>query len=315
MPRIDGASGVTVNDREIPFYQWDIHLTEYNRGENRIKFGIRHESDSALVAEYELKIGEHLPNGHAISKIGGVVVRLQFGRTLVNLEEFFNDYVPPLTFVDQSVLEGCELIEITEQPAGFSTNQAEALEWPGVDLRKESFLKNGNWRQDSIQAFAIQKCRSEGFQILFDDDGANEIADLVAIRDAGSQITIRLVHCKYSAVDRPGGRVEDIVEVSSQVVKNAHWFWNIARLAKRMFLRNKDRAAMGYPRFLSGSPELMRKVTRLNELSVSTVREVVVVQPGLSKSAMTTQISSILGSADSYLRMAAGCPLRVWCST
>ena len=314
MPRKEGASGFKLGNEEIPFHQWEIDLIAYDRSANTMGFCIRHESNESWFAEFELKIGESFPSGHMISKTRGVDLTLRFGREGVQLDRFFNDYLPPVTFVDQSILEGCELIEPHEQAINYSTNQATALEWQGVDIRKESFLKDDIWRTDSIQAFAVEKCRNDGFQILFDDDGANEIADIVAIKDSGTQITIRLLHCKYSTEDLPGGRIDDIVEVSSQVVKNVRWFWDIERLARRMFLRNVDRSAKGHPRFLTGSPELMRKVIRLSELSVSTIREVVVVQPGLSKEAMTPQILSVLGSADSYLRMAAGCPLTLWCA-
>lgn len=315
MPRKEGTFSFTVNGQEWPFHQWEIAILEYNRTGKCIRFQVSHDSIDALREEFQLTLDPAAPHGHTLSKIGGADISLRIGRELTTLDRFFDDYVPLVTFIDQSVLEGCELLTPRDQPADFPLNQADAIAWPGVDIRKESFLKDGQLRADSIQAFAIQRCRDEGFQIIFDDDGSNEIADIVAIRDIGNQLTIRLVHCKYSAGSDAGGRIKDVIEVTSQAVKNTPWFWNIERLAKRMALRNRDRSVRGFPRFLDGSPELMRKVLRLTEISAQPVREVIVVQPGLSKAAVTPQIISVLGSADSYLRMAAGCHLTVWCTT
>lgn len=314
MPRKEGAFGFTENGHERPFHQWEISILEYDRPGNSIRFRVSHDSIQALQEDFQLTLDPEAPHGHNLSRIGGADLSLRIGREMTALERFFDDYVPLVTFTDQSVLEGCELLTPRDQPADFPLGQANAMAWPGVDIRKESFLKDGNFRADSIQAFAIQKCRDDGFQIIFDDDGSNEIADLVAIRDLGNQLTIRLVHCKYSAGADAGGRIKDVTEVTSQAVKNIPWFWNMERLAKRMALRDRDRSARGFRRFLAGSPELMSKVLRLTELSAQPIREVIVVQPGLSKAAITPQITSVLGSADSYLRMAAGCHLAVWCS-
>lgn len=314
MPRKEGVLTFTVGDNETLFHQWEIKILDYDRSSNRILFGIRHESGGSLHESFQLSIDPTVTHGHTLVKIGGSDVSIRFGRESVALEQFFNDYLPVVTFTDQSLLEGCELLTPKDQLNDFDLNQAEALSWTGIDIRKESFLKNGMQRHDSIQAFAIRKCIAEGFQIVFDDDGSNEIADIVAVRDVGNQLTIRLVHCKYSAADDAGARVKDVVEVSSQAVKNAAWFWNMERLGKRMFLRNRDRTTTGFSRFISGSPDLMKKVLRLTELSAKPIREVIVVQPGTSKAAITPQITTLLGSADSYLRMAAGCPLTLWCS-
>ena len=314
MPRKEGILTFSLGGNETAFHQWEIQILNYDRSTNTIIFEIRHESGGALHESFQLSIDPNMTHGHTIAKIGGSDVSIRFGRESVTLEKFFNDYLPVITFTDQSILEGCELLTPKDQLNSFDLNQAEALSWAGVDIRKESFLKNDMQRQDSIQAFAIRKCIAEGFQIVFDDDGSNEIADIVAVRDIGNQLTIRLVHCKYSSADDAGARIKDVVEVTSQAVKNASWFWNMERLGKRMFLRNRDRSTKGFPRFILGTPDLMKKALRLSELSARPIREVIVVQPGTSKAAITPQIIAVLGSADSYLRMASGCPLTLWCS-
>jgi len=314
LPRSEGSFGFLIGDDEIPFRKWGIELIDYVAAENRAKFRISHESNKNISSEFRLTIKKDTAQGHNVEQISGPDLRIRVGRETLDITEYFNDYVPPITFTDQSVLEGCQLVEPRETLEEFPINRAEALDWNGVNIRKESYLKNGQYHKNSVQAFAIERCLRDGFQLVFDDDGANEIADIVAMKDTGDRLVIRLVHCKYSGGDSPGGRIGDVVDVSSQAVKNCRWFWNIDRLAKRMIQRDKDRTAQGYSRFLHGNANILRKVARLSELSDEPIREAIVVQPGLSKAAATTQIISILGSADSYLRMAAGCPLQVWCS-
>ncbi|MEV6357283.1 hypothetical protein [Streptomyces hydrogenans] len=63
----------------------------------------------------------------------------------------------------------------------------------------------------------------ENFDILLDDDGAGEVADLVGITANDTDITVTLVHCKYSSEPSPGTRVSDLYEVCGQAARGAKW--------------------------------------------------------------------------------------------
>lgn len=312
----ESTFGFIINGDEVPFREWDLELMDYHTLENRVRFRVRHESNADFVSEFDLKIDPTIPPGHRIEMTGGLPMQIKVSRTLQNLASYFQEYVPTITFIDQSTLEGCQLVEPNDDFGDFPIESLQRIDWVqnGVNIRRESFWKNGQLHQDSIQAHAIRLCQQDGFQLVFDDDGANEIADIVAIKDAGERIIFRLVHCKYSTNDNPGTRIDDIIEVSSQAVKTCRWLHDIKRLAKRMFQRNRDRTQLGQPRFIAGNPALLQKFIRIIELSSHIEHEVIVVQPGLSAAAASRQILSVLGSTDSYLRMAAGCPLQVWCS-
>jgi hypothetical protein len=306
--------GFTVNGNDIAFREWDLLLVDYNRDGNFIRFQVRHGKNAAYSSDYELRLEPAVAPGHRIRRIEGAELSVRIGREDETLEGFFQEYLPTITFTDQSTLEGCQLVEAPDDFGNFPAESLKGLDWSGINIRKESFWKDGQLHRDSVQSHALLQCHDDGFQLIFDDDGANEIADIVAIKDAGERITIRLVHCKYSGADNAGARIDDIVEVSSQAVKTCRWFHDIKRLAKRMVQRDTDRSQAGQARFLAGSTPLLQKFVRLAELSSHIDHEVIIVQPGLSASAASPQILSVLGSADSYLRMAAGCPLQVWCS-
>jgi superfamily II DNA or RNA helicase len=306
--------GFIVNGTEVAFRQWDLLLLEYNQDENRVRFQVRHEHNAAYISNFELRLEPGVAPGHRIQRIDGAELFIKTGRTSETLENYFQEYLPPITFIDQSTLEGCQLVEAPDDFGNFPADSLQGFDWSGINIRKESFWKDDQLHRDSVQALALRQCQDDGFQLIFDDDGANEIADIVAIKDTGDRITIRLVHCKYSGADAPGARINDIVEVSSQAVKTCRWFHDIKRLARRMVQRDSDRTRAGQGRFITGTSPILQKCIRIAEISSHVDHEVIIVQPGLSAGAASPQILSVLGSADSYLRMAAGCPVQVWCS-
>ena len=316
LSRPESTFGFIINDVEIAFREWSLELVDYDITGNTVRFRVQHETNADFFTDFELLIDGTEAPGHRIRTAGGVELQIKIGRITQDLADYFQDYVPPITFLDQSTLEGCQLAEPKEDFGNFPVDSLHGIDWTskGVNIRKESFWKGGQVHLDSIQAYAIRLCREDGFQLVFDDDGANEIADIVAIKDAGDRIIFRLVHCKYSSADSPGARIDDIVEVSSQAVKTCRWLHDIKRLAKRMVQRDRDRTQMSQPRFLVGNAATLQKSVRIAELSSRIEHEVIVVQPGLSAASASAQILSVLGSTDSYLRMAAGCPLKVWCS-
>lgn len=54
----------------------------------------------------------------------------------------------------------------------------------------------------------IKKLKEQNFDIIFDDDNAGEIADVIAIKvdDVNKKVKVELFHLKFSQEDRPGAR-------------------------------------------------------------------------------------------------------------
>jgi len=77
-----------------------------------------------------------------------------------------------------------------------------------VDIQTESM---GPERlPNSVQHYmSLYLSGQQHFDVLLDDDGPNEVADLVGMTAHDTDITITLVHCKYSSEPsppRPPGR-------------------------------------------------------------------------------------------------------------
>jgi len=250
-----------------------------------------------------------------VSLLDGPKLKLCGLKQEQTLEDFFKEYPPILDFIDHSFLEGANFVDPKQTPPAYSASDLDVRDWTPVNIRKESRWKGGVFHEDSIQAQAMQWCLDEGFEIIVDDDGANEVADIVAVKEEGDGLRLRLLHCKYSATDDSGARIEDVVEVSSQAVKNIRWMWDLNALRTRLNKRDKDRTAKGASRYFRGDPSMLKKVARISQIRPRYEKEVVIVQPGISASKISGEMSSVLGSADAYIRTRLGCKLKVWCST
>jgi len=113
------------------------------------------------------------------------------------------------------MLEGNLLVKIVTVSPPFNKDRIQIWDWNGVDIRKES--QGTDRDKQSIQYRVIQKLISaDQFSVIFDDDGAGEIADVVSISDDKDKVCIQFYHCKYAHGDIPGSRVSDLYEVCGQ---------------------------------------------------------------------------------------------------
>lgn len=195
----------------------------------------------------------------------------------------------------------------------FDLDKLIVLDWSGVDLRKES--QGPSCDADSIQARVIDYVRRIAeWEILIDDDGTGEIADIVAMRIDGERLVVMLVHCKYSSEQTPGGRVEDLYEVCGQTQKSIRWRRSIELLFRRLIQRERNRLGRhGRSGFIIGDGSALY---RLEERARLLRPEfcMVIAQPGLSKGVVSSQQLDLLASTEVYLHEVAYASLRVLCS-
>ncbi len=274
------------------------------------------ESMNGAATKFRLKIGPECgPAGYDVTQTSGPEIEIRVGNVRSAISEYFKDRPPIVRFTDQSELEGCSYVVPHDPRFEFNASRIVTVPWPAeMDMRVESQWTRSLLRKNSIQSHAIAQCIKDGFDVVFDDDGANEIADVVALKDLQRGLAIRLVHCKYSHGDDAGARVSDIVEVTSQAVKNVKWFWNTKHLQKRMIHRYSTGKAVGRDRFEHGSLTALRKLIRIAELAGVVQREVIIVQPGVSAAAISPQMNAILGAADDFVHTRVNTPLTLWCS-
>ena len=244
----------------------------------------------------------------------GPPIEVSIGRSTEMAESFFCECPPSLLFVDGSELEGCLLFEPKDwSPPPLPAERMATWDWTGTDITKESMWKDGAHRADSIQHRTAQEFTREGYEVVFDDDGAGEAADLLCVRELPETIEVALIHCKFSGASQPGQRVKDVVEVCSQAVRSVKWSERFRDLVRHVRARSGLLSHGRASRFVDGDSPALTRLLRTTKSKPVAMR-VIAVQPGLRKSFATEAQLTVLSAAHGYLLETAGVGLEVVCS-
>lgn len=181
-------------------------------------------------------------------------------------------------------------------------------DWGTTNIHKESMAHPEDF--DSVQGFTLQKI-VDSYDIVFNDDGAGEIADLVAIREATDHIVVDLYHCKYcGSGQRPGARVDDAYVVAGQASRSAKWLHKGPALFQRLLERYSAGNGAGTQRLLKGTPQHI-DILRLKAQDIEMRMGFFIVQPAFSAANITDSVMTVLGTSYMYLRDIANVDLRV----
>lgn len=286
-------------------YDLEIKLSDHSETDP-IRFTI---GNDYVCEEYELQISNRKFEFKAIKPTGLILKR---SKREYRMTEFFNEFPPRIKFVDQSMLEGNLIVRMTSAPPAFNKERIISWDWSNVDIQKES---QGIQRDiQSIQYHTIQKLVSSNkYCVIFDDDGAGEVADIVSIIDEAGKITIQFYHCKYAHGESPGARVADLYEVCGQAEKSVKWCQEPASVIDRLMKRESSRARSGGTRFEIGNLRKLREIK--NKMRVFPVKvEIKIVQPGINSQGITDDMLRILSGTASYLMDTYSIDLKVICS-
>ena len=217
---------------------------------------------------------------------------------------------------EDRIIEDDLLYRPTWEKDPFDRSQLIPIDWTGISLTAESQKKERRAHSIQYKAIAELKLEDPPWDVVIDDDGTGEIADIVALRVDQEGLLIRLVHCKYSHGDSPGSRVEDLYEVCGQAQKSIMW----RRNDLKAFFRTLEGRARQKQRRDSISPfEVgdIRTLYRIRDRSLALRRrmEMIIVQPGLSVTKASEQQLDLLASTQAYLKTTINAPLTVWCSS
>jgi hypothetical protein len=187
--------------------------------------------------------------------------------------------------------------------------------WTGPESISRSSPRGQTRRQDSIQARVIQETLNDGpWDVLFDDDGNGELADVVAIRATERFAVIRLIHCKGVLGGQPRHQIEDLYVVCGQAQKAVGRTRSIEVALEKLISRESRRLqGGGTSRFIHGD------ATRLFEIAdaapaLQVTFELVIAQPGVMKTGVTPSQLELLAATETYVRETLNASLRVYCS-
>ncbi|AQT67909.1 ATP-dependent RNA helicase DbpA [Anaerohalosphaera lusitana] len=148
----------------------------------------------------------------------------------------------------------------------FDADSIETLDWATVDIKRES--EGQDKRKDSIQYKMIENIWDD-YDVIFNDDDSGEAADIIAIRrESNDQVTLCLVHCKYSLHDQIGARVDDFYQLCGQAQKCIKWkHGGMKALLEHMKSRHNKWRQQGYSRFRKGAYGDASKLEQLTRRS------------------------------------------------
>ncbi|AJK64371.1 hypothetical protein KHU1_0402 [Bacillus amyloliquefaciens KHG19] len=293
----------------------DILLDEVQTAPNQIHFSVK---NGHFNERFSFEIIDNKP---LFRSKGDFTTEIKIGNgSKVSLIDFFNENPPTIWFVDGSSIQGNILVELNKEGiTRFPKTSISSWDWLGlgVDIKIESQLekKTFNKKENSIQYNVIKKLKNEGnYSIIFDDDGAGEIADIVAIAEKENKILIDFFHCKFAHGDKPGKRVGDLYEVCGQADKSVFWKQDPMGMIERMMYREKLRIREQKPsRFEKGDIEKLKAIK--NKLLIQSIDlKIIIVQPGVKASEITNDMHSILSTSYSYCLDTFSVPLKLICS-
>lgn len=235
-------------------------------------------------------------------------------RSVSPLSEFMTKVGLTVYFEQEALLSpDCYLIQPNRARPLFPTGDLEAVDWTGINIHKES--QGPDRDADSVQHRVWKILGAEAdWEVVVDDDGKGEVADLLFLRREDHQLHILLAHCKFSGGDAPGARVGDLYELCGQAAKCHKARSEIEIILRRVLRRERNRQQKGLNGLLVGTAEELHHI--LDECRLLDPRvTIVVAQPGLSMSAMSHQQSELLACTHLYLSETYGSAFRVLCST
>jgi hypothetical protein len=237
-------------------------------------------------------------------------------RDPVTLSEYFASRSNGPTFLleqDALLLHPGLLFQPNLDLDPFPRDSLNVLGWDGVTLTKES---QGPERDPaSVQARVVAYVKTlADWTILLDDDGTGEIADIVAMRIAGGELHVLLVHCKYSQAEDPGRRVHDLYEVCGQAQKSTRSRVHVGRMFAQLIARERRRQQKhGHSGFEIGDINDLYQLYDQSQL-LRAAFTIAIAQPGVSRANATDAQLRLLAGTEMYVREVAKARFAVFCN-
>lgn len=212
---------------------------------------------------------------------------------------YFYDNPPVIWFADGSSLEGHQFIELKRDYPPYPVEKIEAWNWDGINLKKES--QGTEKSPDSIQHYVISRLKEKDYDVIFDDDGSGESADVVCVRKSNRFLEVEFYHCKYSGEVRAGARIDDLYEVCGQAQKSIHWKEDMPGLFSHLLRREpKKKDGLESTRYERGDEETLITLREMSRV-LRTELKIFIVQPGVAKSRTSEDQLHLLSVTENYL--------------
>jgi superfamily II DNA or RNA helicase len=280
----------------------------------RLKFNVDTEEHSV---QFEIEMGLNQVTGESYYKINKLTNQnctIQYGKKNEELVDFFQESTPTLWFADGSQLSGNLFVKLKVQPDVISSDLIITDNWSGVDISKES-QDIAPYIQESIQYYFIEKIKND-YQIVYDDDGKGEIADIIGINDSDVEIDIHLYHLKYAQGGTVSNNIDNFYQVCGQAEKSLKWKHKEGREFFDHLFKRKTKNLRGRTcsRIIKGTEDELENLLNQAKWTKAMRFHVYIVQPSLSKANASRDILLLLGNVQHYLTTVGNIELKVFSS-
>jgi superfamily II DNA or RNA helicase len=294
---------VSYKGQAFPLLDTELRLTVHT-ADDPLRFEVVTPS-WALEFEFEFKADEP-PTIRPLDDDGLVVTP----SGSESLAAFLTEEGLLVTFEDEVVLgEQGFLLRPEREKRLFPRDAVETFDWSGIDITHES--QGAEHDSTTVQYRAIEVLKNQAdWEIVIDDDGVGELADIVLMKRIDDKLEVLLAHCKYSSDPKPGARIEDLYDVCGQVMKMNRAKSLPDQLTKRLLRRERDRQASGRTGIMVGDIGTLASIVseaRYRTLGVTAA----IVQPGISKARLSEDMGALLGATERFLADTYGMALRV----
>lgn len=160
----------------------------------------------------------------------------------------------------------------------------------------------------------VEYLKKEDYDIIFDDDGSGEIADIVTFKViSDKKINVELYHLKYALQGRTSEQIKNLYEVCAQAQKSINWkFKRGKEFVEHLLRREALRKQKGnYTRYETGSEDIMLEILNLVNKRLPLDFQIYIVQPDLDKNKISNDQLNLLSVTESYLIERAAVKLNV----
>lgn len=278
----------------LPVSDVDLVLDRSKTNEHQVAFAVAHE-------DFRYDVLFRLDGDQFFSPADPAIYQpllVEKGEELELLTYLNNQ---PVNFLcsDYSSVCGDEQIRYTALKLDpFDSQNVHVIDWDthNVDITLE-FHEPGavTGVKKSIHQFLDTHLDRDEFSVVIYDHRVCEAADYVTFSRDGDKVVISFYHCKGSGKPKPGDRVDDLYEVCGQGIKC------LAFIEKEVVLHRhlKNRTDSG-SKFVRGDMAAVKQEFDHGKVH-GIVYQVFLVQPGVTRKALSVKCGEILAATHDYL--------------
>jgi len=247
----------------------------------------------------------------AFSIAGGQLFRLRDPNWEVEVSSSLDDWMdlaawlslhaPIFYAADKSAFEGMNAFPA---PALVATRLEDGdvvpFDWTGCDIGREFDYANPE-RKTVHRHLEEQLQLEDGLEVLVYDHRTGEAADFIALKcEAGDRYRVSLYHCKGAGGAPSGTRVNDVYEVTCQLLKSVVYCdanTLCAHVEHRINPGRHDRPS----RFIVGDMDQARAIL-LNTPADKLLFDIYGVQPGVSKGSVDGHLTDLMAFSLDYVK-------------